>query len=354
MKKKLLLLTLGLLGVCRAPAQNLQTYNRTMVYEYTADWDSTCGDWVWDVFADVVDAAHNDQSFKAYCVAVHSLSTQSFLNTPLYLDLQGNLNATGGSPPTFIVDNHPFNTNSTPPSLAMITGNVNAATSGSVIAGVGYTATVTNMDSLIVQTKVKFLQSVTGEFRVAVYVAEDSVMANQNNKTGQVLHRMILRDAVQFGTWGSLLTNNGASNGQEYTNQFRMKIPPAWDKDHLEYYAIVYMKGPSTTGYYEVVNVTNTMEPVSTSSMATEDMAFEVYPVPANDKIYIQNVPPGHIKISLTDITGLRTDIIADKYLEKSIHGLEIALPSAISSGTYFIQMMADDIVSNKPITIIR
>jgi hypothetical protein len=58
-------------------------------------------------------------------------------------------------------------------------------------------------------------------------------------------HQRVLRDAVQFGAFGTMLTSSSVVGGQEFINYFRMQIPVDWDTGHLSYVVIVYSKSGS-------------------------------------------------------------------------------------------------------------
>jgi hypothetical protein len=171
--KTLYILLAVLLGCSITRAQDIQTIRKTVIFKHTADWCGPCGGWGWELFDSLLYHQANDVSFNAVCMAVHGVSDQAFLNTPVSEELIDNTTAgTIDGIPAFVVENedidNAFNF-ANPSDYPFITGQyVQLKTAAPCVAGVGFSAIKSGADSVIVKARVQFLSDVTGEYRVAV------------------------------------------------------------------------------------------------------------------------------------------------------------------------------------------
>ena len=86
-------------------AQMLQTERKTVVFNHTADWCRTCGDWGWIIADELIEYQQNPD-FNAYLISLHDVSDQDFLNAAVctarvFNTVPGIINQY----PSFVVDN---------------------------------------------------------------------------------------------------------------------------------------------------------------------------------------------------------------------------------------------------------
>lgn len=110
-------------------------------------------------------------------------------------------------------------------------------------AGIEVANTFNNADSIMSTTvKVKMVNDYSSAVNLAVYFAEDSIVAPQKNGSVDVLnyvHRHMLRGSFN-GTYGETIANS-ATAGQELTRNYSVKLSPASaNKNQVYIYAILF------------------------------------------------------------------------------------------------------------------
>lgn len=103
-----------------------------------------------------------------------------------------------------------------------------------------------------VHVESEFLTAMSGDFKVGVYVMEDSLVGYQLNASGSngdtdyptgdvpnYLHRHVLRKALN-GTWGATALTGSAAAGDKFVNSFYFQPDPSWDLDHITLVAFIY------------------------------------------------------------------------------------------------------------------
>lgn len=110
-------------------------------------------------------------------------------------------------------------------------------------AGIDITNSFNNTDSIMSTTvKVKMVNDYSNAVNLAVYFAEDSIVAPQKNGSVDVLnyvHRHMLRGSFN-GTYGETIANN-VTAGQELTRNYSVKLSPASaNKNQVYIYTILF------------------------------------------------------------------------------------------------------------------
>lgn len=333
-------------------AQVLQTERRTLVVRHSEDWCPTCGTWGWDIYDSLVKRQAFNPAFKAYNVTLHVSSNWNELNAPTLDNLiintmpfpivavpsfcVDNLDMDSFNELDFLGDQDNIEDTLIRPAIDSILYYINQEVSQPAHVGVGFTAKIVSPDSLIIKTRVKTLLALNGEYRIAVYVVEDSLFGFQDDLPAvNGWHRYTLKDAVEYGIWGKLLFTGSVASNQEFYHTFKMKIPLGWNHSHLRYYAIVYKKNTGT-GFYEIENVTDKSTEPTGLEVMENDMAFNVYPVPAKDKLNISCNTTGN-EIWHVQIYSLDGKLIAELYKGLLPAG-NIALPK-VAAGNYMLKL---------------
>lgn len=103
---------------------------------------------------------------------------------------------------------------------------------------------------------VEALTDLTGDYKICMFLTEDSIVKWQKDYMGSpstdisnYIHRHVLRASLN-GTWGTPVnTGSAVASGAEYIDGFSITINPAnWDVDHLYVVAFVY-----NAATYEVI-----------------------------------------------------------------------------------------------------
>jgi hypothetical protein len=364
--KQFLLNLLFIALMLNTSAQVLQTSRKTIVFHHAEDWCPSCGDWGWALMDSMMRIQTTNPAFKGYNVSVYFNSNQQILNSPLALLIGDNVVPQPVfAIPTITADNeevdvfNDFDWNADPDSLGdlvdpavdSIVYYANLKTPSPAPAAVGFYKTIKNSDSLIIKTRVKFQLNTSGEYCIAVYAIQDSIYGWQTDGNSNIFnsyHRMVLKDAVQYGAWGQLITSGSVTANQEFTHNFRMKIPAGWNAAKLQYLAIVYKRNVSNNTY-EIQNVTNNWTPEPNNIAELQQDEITVYPVPAHHQLFVNGIKdPGDYTISLATNDGrkLKIETVALK------NCIEIIIPSSVTTGNYFLNISRGNSTITKPVLI--
>ena len=104
-------------------------------------------------------------------------------------------------------------------------------------------------DTNIVTVKIEseFMQQIGGQFKLAVYIVEDSIISPQLNNDSSIggdtlfnyVHRNVLRDAIS-PIYGDFLGDNGnITVGQVYENEYTYPLNSNWVIDHCRIIAFI-------------------------------------------------------------------------------------------------------------------
>jgi len=99
----------------------------------------------------------------------------------------------------------------------------------------------------------KFLKTLTGDYKLAVYITEDSCISMQKDysKTPEnipnYVHRHVLRGAVN-STWGDEVSTGGTANaGTTFTKNYSYTLNSAWNAKNCHVVAFINKAGSSIT-----------------------------------------------------------------------------------------------------------
>lgn len=93
-----------------------------------------------------------------------------------------------------------------------------------------------NLNVVKVEVETEFTEQVEGQYKLAVYIAEDSIVAPQLNNNPSIgeetlfnyVHRNVLRDAIT-ATYGEFIGDDGnITAGEVYKNQYTYSINNDW------------------------------------------------------------------------------------------------------------------------------
>ncbi len=93
--------------------------------------------------------------------------------------------------------------------------------------------------------KVEFLSDLSGEYKLCVFLTEDSIISWQKDyslnpsNVPDYVHRHMLCASFN-GTWGELVGATPISNGSSDIKRYSLALNSAWKADHLHVVAFVY------------------------------------------------------------------------------------------------------------------
>lgn len=118
------------------------------------------------------------------------------------------------------------------------------------------------LNTLKVAVETEFISEPAGQYRLAVYLVEDSIISPQlNNKPAiggdtlmNYVHHNVLRDAIN-GTYGEYLTEStGLVGGEIYTKRYNYVVNPDWNIRHC--HLIAYLgKYDAAYNLIEIIQV---------------------------------------------------------------------------------------------------
>ncbi|HZK08356.1 MAG TPA: Omp28-related outer membrane protein [Bacteroidales bacterium] len=118
------------------------------------------------------------------------------------------------------------------------------------------------LSTVTIAVETEFLVETVGEYRLAVYLVEDSIISPQLNNKPQIgadtlmnyVHHNVLRDAIN-GTYGEYVTEStGLVSGEIYTKRYNYTVNPDWNIEHCN--LIAYLgKYDATYNLIEIIQV---------------------------------------------------------------------------------------------------
>ncbi|MDW8303038.1 MAG: Omp28 family outer membrane lipoprotein [Bacteroidia bacterium] len=106
---------------------------------------------------------------------------------------------------------------------------------------------------LDIKVEGKFLKTLMGDYKLAVYITEDSCISMQKDYSQtpenipNYVHRHVLRGAVN-STWGDLITTGGVANaGTTFTKNYTYTLNSAWKPEQCYIVAFINKAGSSVT-----------------------------------------------------------------------------------------------------------
>ena len=102
------------------------------------------------------------------------------------------------------------------------------------------------------------LQSLTGTYKIAAYLAEDSIIGaqeteNDPNYPDNIIHNYVFKNVLRGAlnsTWGDTLTSGNTANNAQLQKSYSMVLNSAWKAKHCYVIAFVY-----DASDYEIVQV---------------------------------------------------------------------------------------------------
>lgn len=215
----------------KAQDVTINTEQSTLLVKKTATWCPFCGQYGWTMMKGIME----DNNDKAVIVGAHHSGN---LMSSTAADL---MNHYGGSgQPVFFQNRTNLRVNSGNVSskrteVKNIVDN-NYATTARIGVGVRVEDDkgVFNID-----VKTEFLEEVTGDFNIAVWIVENDVQQSQSGRSGLQDHPNVLRDNVN-GTFGEVLATGTTSAGTINDFSFTYTPDPSYKLENLRFVAVIW------------------------------------------------------------------------------------------------------------------
>ena len=224
-----------------------------------------------------------------------------------------------------------------------------------------------NGNTLKVSLTVDIQNNINGNYKLACVLVEDSVTGTatsyyqsnsysggasgslidvdgtdwanmpSNVPASQMIYRHVAR-SVAPGFMGELLTSNSYITGDSETICFEFTLDPSWDQSQIHIVGM-FINDNNGIDNASSTSITNSVNTGLNTSCATTSIGTElngpdiinIYPNPANDKIYISNLTEENTSIKIYDIKG-------GLVLENRISNKEYLDISSLAKGVYQIK----------------
>lgn len=198
----------------------------------TATWCSYCGDWGIPTFDGAFAGDKGIDADKVNGLALHYSDSD-----PMYHSMAADMKdefEIGGPPNLWIEFNNDYNLSPSGWESAV----VDRQSESDPDCGVGLNVEQ-NGNDFTVDVKVEFFKSLSGTYNLAVYVAEDGIVADQSGSSADHVHKEILRGEITNGTaWGVEMFSGDESG--DYTESFEFTADGELVADNLKFVAVVY------------------------------------------------------------------------------------------------------------------
>lgn len=343
--KKLLFTSfiVGLFGSCLA--QEPEMKSRSLAIKFTETWCGPCG-----ASSFVTDDILEDIGDKGYFMAVMGSSSPFSMNSNCYDVFESNYPLSGL--PSFFANDMDLGWMTT--TIAGQTKDIYDAfyETAPIVSPAGtFTFTETK---ITVDAKAKFWTDATGEYYLAAFIVEDSVIAKQNGKSDSV-HRYIMRGTMMadYSPWGQLLSGENIAANTEFTKSFERVLHPSWNLSKLSVLLVVYKKEGSK---YKFIN---TMKTVNGNTMSLNNnnsllSNVSVYPNPThsfNSQLEISLVQPKELNVKIVDISGKVIYSIPNTFYPSGKSFIELPC-SAWMNGTYYVHIQGEQINNTSSIVV--
>jgi hypothetical protein len=339
MKNILFLVVLLFSAVGQNIAQEVSNKNWTLLHERTADWCPFCGTWGWDMKTRIFD------KFKDQNVIFMAVHHSGGLANSTATEFGSNF--TGQGQPIFYEDGVDINvtSNSISQKLDETQWVVDFKNSQETIAGVGINANLSEVNkTLQVDAKVEFFSAVPdGDYYLGLYLVEDLLHA-QASRSGQQLHKQVLRRSLLNNTFGSPLKKGAVTKGSIFNVSATVEGITS-SRENYKVIGIIWNKTPSKYLFFNA-NMVNVGIPASSEELKFSEInAFQSERGSiVVDLTGLQQLNDG--LITLTDVTG---KTLLSQEFKNNITSRTIYLEGNFNKGIHIITVIqGKDKISKK------
>lgn len=223
--------------------------NRAVVIYFGEDWCPPCG----SNGGPTLDSLLKGEGSLLTGIKINGSSNNTSLNWSGGNSTYGAFNtgvfSSAGTIPAMAINNtaQPIYTTISS-SISQARSKANAFAADSVVAGIALQKSIVG-DSMVVDTKVKFFKAQAAgiDYRLALYVVENDLVASQSTSTGTVanyVHHNVVRVA-NASVYSGVAVNSSAAIAADfqYEKTYKMYLKPTWNKANLKVVAVLWKMG---------------------------------------------------------------------------------------------------------------
>lgn len=339
MKKGILLSVFTCLLMFQASAQiEVTQEQRSLLAKYTATWCPNCGNWGWTFMEDIME----DNADKAVILGAHYSGT---LQSGVVGDLLDNFNIQGQ--PTFTINNAKVgaSNNNIAAKRIEVKDQVDAKFQESPVVNTGIAASITPENEILVQTRTLFFQETAGAYRLAIYVLEDNVEANQSGSVSDNIHPRVVRASFN-GTFGDIIEVGEIAANTEFTGSYTLPIDANWNMDNIRIAAIIWSDHGDSYSFVNAYDTTTFGAPVATQNLVASDINFQLTPtiIQENGIVSFETEKANTTaSVQLFDTNGRLVQRIFEGQLNQGVHQYNVTNQGY--NGLYLVQIQLDGAV---------
>lgn len=323
-------------------AQEPERKNRALFYKITATWCGPCGDWGWELANEVQQNRGDDQLYMAiFNSGQTTMNNRAFYNSTA---VTLGFNFRNSSWPSFGVNGMNLTDKNQVDGLdingikqecydsidvfAQREVVVNAASQVALVA-----------ETLLVKTTVRFFEKAVGAYYLASYIIEDGALNYQNQQSGKVAHKGVLRGTLDSLDWGRLIVADSAEQDALFRYDYAFPLEGKdWEARKLVIYNIIWKKEGSR---YRYINGSKTrLEPATGMGSVDAVADWVLYPNPCHDQLYVLDAPfiaDPSVSFSIMNISG---KVIRRGNWSQGQSGLDVA---GLTEGVYLLSFKRED-----------
>ncbi len=295
-------------GIYTLAAREPERKNTALFYKITATWCAPCGAWGWEVANEVQENRANDQLY----MAIFNSSQADMNNRAFYNSTAVTLgfNFRHSSWPSFgvnginLTDKYQVNGLDISGLKQECYDSIDAFVQREVVVNAASQLAL-EQEELRVKTNVRFFEKAVGTYYLASYIIEDGAVNYQNQQSGRVAHKGVLRGTLDSLDWGRLMVADSVEQDALFSYDYSFSLEGKdWDSQKLVIYNIIWKKEGSR---YRYINGSKTrLVPATNISRTGAVSGFRMYPNPCRDRLFVRDLPPGapSLQYTITDLSG--------------------------------------------------
>ncbi len=330
-----LIICCGLWALAGAQDITVPQTQRPLITKRTASWCPNCGGWGWTFFRNILD----DNKDKAVFFADHY---DGIHTTPTSLAIAANFG--GVSQPLFFFNNQNQNVSSgaTAAARAGFLSQVNAAYATAPAVQSGIRAILNAPAQMLsVQTKVRFFQSLSGEYYQGIYLVRKEMIGFQSGQGNNAEHKEVLWGHLTPTVFGELLGNGPIAAGTDILLNGQISVA-GLNAAQLRVVTVIWRKEGDT---YRVVNANEEdtfLEPSNTDELAREN-SLTIFPniIADQARVELEIASAGEmVRLELVSSTGQYLETLYSGMLPAGKHQFTLS-KNTHPAGVYYLRLAA-------------
>ncbi len=325
---------------------------KSIVTKHTATWCPNCGTMPWDIFEGIVDEAGSN----AIVIAAHR-SRSSDLYSKTAEEFLLNMPGVIYQPEFFVNDDKMDGAYATLVAEVKAKVQENAKQSPEVQSAIELLVNEDGSGPLIINTNTKFFKNASGPYRIAVWLIEKGVEAEQASRGINVVHKQVLKKALTEETFGPEFANDDVDAGTEFQHNFEYEFEEGEEIENLEV-AVTIWKFVGNRYVYVNGNSSSSFSTVTATSVNQLEGLLESFTISPNlieqdARIDIQlKEDIVNAQLGLFNIHGQLVQTIFRGELLRGDNQFNLETSSLPASGLYFVSLRSREGVISKKVIV--